>query len=135
MQELGRVLLVCCRCTPFCALKTLCHRGVLQQIAAFRSYERTYFFWWKSLMALLAPLILLLDHGDSEHARRAYLAAVLVVLGFITNRLNVSITGMEAAAGRHYIPKWTEVRVTAAIIAGGFAHLRPGGKVPADLRG
>jgi len=50
-----------------------------------------------------------------------YLAAVLVVLGFITNRLNVSITGMEGAAGMHYIPKWTEMAVTAMMIAGGFA--------------
>lgn len=44
-----------------------------------------------------------------------------MVLGFVTNRLNVSITGMESAAGMHYIPKWTEVAVTGAIIAVGFA--------------
>jgi Ni/Fe-hydrogenase subunit HybB-like protein len=43
------------------------------------------------------------------------------VRGFITNRLNVSITGMETAAGQHYIPRWTEVAVTGAIIAAGFA--------------
>ena len=47
--------------------------------------------------------------------------SVLVVLGFITNRLNVSITGLESAAGVHYVPKWTEVAVTGAIIAVGFA--------------
>jgi Ni/Fe-hydrogenase subunit HybB-like protein len=50
-----------------------------------------------------------------------YVAAVLVVLGFITNRLNVSITGLESAAGMHYVPKWTEIAVTGAIIAAGFA--------------
>ena len=44
-----------------------------------------------------------------------------MVLGFITNRLNVSITGLESAAGMHYVPKWTEVAVTGAIIAAGFA--------------
>ena len=46
---------------------------------------------------------------------------MLVVLGFITNRLNVSITGMESSAGLHYIPRWTEVAVTGGIIASGFA--------------
>ena len=46
---------------------------------------------------------------------------MLVVLGFITNRLNVSITGQESAAGMHYITKWTEIAVTGAIIAAGFA--------------
>jgi Ni/Fe-hydrogenase subunit HybB-like protein len=44
-----------------------------------------------------------------------------VVLGFVTNRLNVSITGMEASAGMRYVPKWTEIAVTGAIIAAGFA--------------
>jgi Ni/Fe-hydrogenase subunit HybB-like protein len=43
------------------------------------------------------------------------------VLGFITNRLNVSITGMETSAGLHYVPRWTELAVTGAIIAAGFA--------------
>jgi len=46
---------------------------------------------------------------------------VLVVLGFITNRLNVSITGQESAAGLRYVPKWTEISVTLAMIAAGFA--------------
>ena len=46
---------------------------------------------------------------------------MLVVLGFVTNRLNVSITGMETSAGLHYVPKWTEVAVTGSIIAVGFA--------------
>jgi Ni/Fe-hydrogenase subunit HybB-like protein len=54
-------------------------------------------------------------------AQGLYLAAVLVVLGFITNRLNVSIIGQETSAGMHYVPKWTEIAVTGAIIAAGFA--------------
>jgi len=28
---------------------------------------------------------------------------------------------MESSAGMHYVPKWTEVAVTGAIIAAGFA--------------
>jgi Ni/Fe-hydrogenase subunit HybB-like protein len=44
-----------------------------------------------------------------------------VIFGFIANRLNVSVTGMEAGSGTHYVPKWTEVAVTLAIVAVGFA--------------
>jgi Ni/Fe-hydrogenase subunit HybB-like protein len=44
-----------------------------------------------------------------------------VLLGFVANRLNVSITGLESSAGLHYIPKWTELAVTGAITAAGFA--------------
>jgi Ni/Fe-hydrogenase subunit HybB-like protein len=46
---------------------------------------------------------------------------VLVVLGFITNRMNVSITGFEGSTGVRYFPKWTELAVTGSIIAAGFA--------------
>jgi Ni/Fe-hydrogenase subunit HybB-like protein len=45
----------------------------------------------------------------------------MVVFGFITNRLNVGITGLEAGSGTHYIPKWSEVAVTLSIVAAGFA--------------
>jgi Ni/Fe-hydrogenase subunit HybB-like protein len=54
-------------------------------------------------------------------ANGLYFAAVLVVLGFITNRMNVSITGFEGSTGVRYFPKWTELAVTGSIIAAGFA--------------
>jgi Ni/Fe-hydrogenase subunit HybB-like protein len=53
-----------------------------------------------------------------------YVCALLVIFGFITNRLNVSVTGMEAGSGTTYIPKWSEIAVTLAIIALGFAIFR-----------
>jgi Ni/Fe-hydrogenase subunit HybB-like protein len=72
-------------------------------------------------MGLAAPLILLCFKKVRMTAGGLYLSAVLVLLGFVTNRLNVSITGMEAQAGVRYVPKWTEAGITAAIIAAGFA--------------
>jgi Ni/Fe-hydrogenase subunit HybB-like protein len=53
-----------------------------------------------------------------------YACAVMVVFGFITNRLNVGITSLEAGSGVHYIPKWSEVAVTLSIVAAGFAIFR-----------
>jgi Ni/Fe-hydrogenase subunit HybB-like protein len=53
-----------------------------------------------------------------------YGCAVLVLFGFVSNRLNVSITGMEAGSGVSYFPKWTEVAVTLAIVALGFLIFR-----------
>ncbi len=70
---------------------------------------------------MLLPIALLINPCIRRTAGGLCLSAVLVVLGFVTNRLNVSITGMEGAAGVHYIPKWTEIAVTASIIGAGFA--------------
>lgn len=42
----------------------------------------------------------------------------------MTHRLNVSVTGLEASSGVHYVPKWTELAITLAIVAAGFAVFR-----------
>jgi Ni/Fe-hydrogenase subunit HybB-like protein len=50
-----------------------------------------------------------------------YASALLVVMGFVTNRLNVAITGFEAAQGERYVPAWSELAVTLMLVAVGFA--------------
>jgi len=119
IQELGRVLLVVLSVYGILRFEDLLHRGVLKLL--FQPSYETYLFWLELVLALILPLILLAQKRIRTTAGGLYVIAVLVVLGFITNRLNVSITGLESSAGMHYIPKWTELAITAAIIAGGFA--------------
>jgi Ni/Fe-hydrogenase subunit HybB-like protein len=76
-------------------------------------------------IALLAvPLALLAGGRYQGRPARLYACSVLVVFGFIANRLNVSVTGMETGSGTHYFPMWTEVAVTLALVALGFAVFR-----------
>ena len=96
------------------------------------SYEQ-HFFLLEIFLSVLAPLGLLLVPKIRESAQGLYLAAVLTLLGFVTNRLNVAITGVENAVGARYTPKWTEVVITAMFVALGFRHLRLGRKIPAYL--
>jgi Ni/Fe-hydrogenase subunit HybB-like protein len=119
LQELGRVLVVVLAVLAILRIEDLLHRGVLSLL--FKPSYEMYLFWLELLLSLIAPLLLLSQRRIRRTAGGLYVAAVLVVLGFITNRLNVSITGQESAAGMHYIPKWTEIAVTGAIIAAGFA--------------
>jgi Ni/Fe-hydrogenase subunit HybB-like protein len=119
LQELGRVLVVVLSVYGILRFEDLLHRGALKMLLQ-PGYE-VYLFWLEISLSLLLPLILLSQKKIRTTAQGLYLAAVLVVLGFITNRLNVSITGQESVVGRHYIPKWTEIAVTGAIIAAGFA--------------
>jgi Ni/Fe-hydrogenase subunit HybB-like protein len=119
LQELGRVLVVVLCVYGILRFEDLLHRGVLKMLLQ-PGYE-VYLFWLEMSLSLLLPLLLLSQKKIRTTAQGLYLAAVLVVLGFITNRLNVSITGLESAAGMHYVPKWTEIAVTGAIIAAGFA--------------
>jgi Ni/Fe-hydrogenase subunit HybB-like protein len=119
IQELGRVLLVVLGVYGILRFEDLLHRGILRQLLV-PGYE-TYLFWIEILLTLLLPLALLSQKKLRTSAGGLYVIAVLVVLGFITNRLNVSITGLESSAGVRYAPKWTELSITAAIIAAGFA--------------
>jgi Ni/Fe-hydrogenase subunit HybB-like protein len=118
LQELGRVLVVVLCVYGILRFEDLLHRGMLRRTLQ-PGYEM-WLFWLEIMLSLVLPLALLTQKAVRTSAKGLYVAAVLVVLGFITNRLNVSITGIEGSAGVHYIPKWTELAVTGAIIAAGF---------------
>jgi len=94
-------------------------RGALK-LVAHGGYE-TGLFLLEIGLGLVLPIVLLMIPKVRESSGGLYLSSVLVVLGFVTNRMNVAITGMEASAGVHYFPKWTEWAVTASIIGAGFA--------------
>ena len=119
LSDLGRILAVVLSVYAVLKFEDLYHRGALKLLLQPR-YE-TYLFLLEIGGGLLLPIVLLFTKRIRESRGGLYLAAVLTVLGFITNRLNVSITGMEGAAGVHYVPKWTEMAVTGMIVAMGFA--------------
>ena len=119
LRELGRILAVVLLVYTVLRAQDLYHRGALKLVLQ-PGYE-TWLFLLEVLLGLAAPIVLLLIPRVRRTAGGLYLAAVLTLLGFITNRLNVSTTGMETSAGMHYLPKWTELAVTASIIAVGFA--------------
>jgi Ni/Fe-hydrogenase subunit HybB-like protein len=117
--SLGRTLLVLLAVYSVLRFQDLYHRGVLALLTHL-NYE-TSLFLLEVTIGLGLPIALLMTRRIRESVGGLYIAAVLVVLGFITNRLNVSITGMEASAGLHYVPRWTEFAVTGSIIGAGFA--------------
>ncbi len=119
LRDLGRVLVVVLALYGILRFEDLYHRGVLRLIFA-SGYEQR-FFLLEMFLSLVAPLGLLLVPKIRESAQGLYLAAVLTLLGFVTNRLNVTITGVENAVGGRYAPKWTEVVITAMFVALGFA--------------
>ena len=45
----------------------------------------------------------------------------MVVLGFVMNRINVSITGLEGYQGARYVPSLGEGIITMSLVAAGVA--------------
>ncbi len=119
LQELGRVLVVVLAVYAVLRFEDLLIRHALK-LALQPGYEM-YLFWLEIALSVFIPLILLSQPRLRTSPNGLYWTAVVVVLGFITNRMNVSITGFEGSTGVRYFPKWTELAVTGMIIAAGFA--------------
>ncbi|MFZ0288606.1 MAG: NrfD/PsrC family molybdoenzyme membrane anchor subunit [Candidatus Sulfotelmatobacter sp.] len=79
--------------------------------------EETLLFWLEIALLVIIPLILLNQQKVRQNPQYLYGTCAVVVMGFITNRLNVSITALQASSGIYYVPKWTEFAATLATIA------------------
>jgi hypothetical protein len=73
------------------------------------------------LQTVLLPLALLASPAIRRRPEGIVAGAFLAVLGFVMNRLNVSVTGMEGAAGVRYLPSWMEITVSLGLVALGMA--------------
>jgi Ni/Fe-hydrogenase subunit HybB-like protein len=88
--------------------------------------EETALFWLEILLLVIAPLFLLNMQKVKQNPQYLYGTCALIVMGFMTNRLNVSITALQASSGIYYVPKWTEfaaslATITAAVVAFHYA--------------
>jgi Ni/Fe-hydrogenase subunit HybB-like protein len=97
------------------------HRGALPGL--FENRLENWLFGLE-IALLLAPTVMLFRASVRRSPDAMYVAAVSWILGFIANRLNVAITGLEKSSGTQYVPRWTEVVVTLFICALGFAAFR-----------
>jgi Ni/Fe-hydrogenase subunit HybB-like protein len=121
LAGMGRVLAVLSSVYLVLRFLDLHRRGALRHVVENRI--ESYLFCLEIALMLLPALLLLRAHVR-QRPRALYTCAVLVIFSFLANRLNVSLTGMEAASGTQYLPKWTEVMVTLSIVAIGFAIFR-----------
>ena len=118
LASMARVLTVLLATYLTMRFLDLYHRRALRLLLEPRT--ETYLFIVEILL-MLVPLVLLLRRRVRTNPASLYICAVMVVLGFVSHRLNVSVTGMERGSGVSYVPKWTEVVITLSLIALGFA--------------
>ncbi len=87
----------------------------------FINRTETYFFWAEILGGVIIPMTLLSFRKVRKNQLILFLSIIMVILGFVMNRLNVAITGMESYAKAGYFPSWMEISVTLMAVALGFA--------------
>jgi Ni/Fe-hydrogenase subunit HybB-like protein len=119
LEPLGRVMVVVLSVYGILRLQDLARRGALAGLRQ-PDYEGTMFLLEIGLGVLL-PILLLAIPRIRGTQPGLVTGAFLAVLGFVMNRMNVSVTGMERASGVTYLPSWMEFAVSIGLVAAGFA--------------
>jgi len=118
LASLGKAMAVVLGVYGILRFRDLWARGALVYLR--QASTETVLFALEIVLGLVLPLFLLLVRRVREDRDGLFAIAALVITGFLLNRLNVSITGLEYSAHAHYFPKWTEVAVTLSIVGMGF---------------
>jgi Ni/Fe-hydrogenase subunit HybB-like protein len=119
VSEVGRILVAALGFYGVVRVYDLIHRGALGH--AFGLSSTALLFDLEFVLGVLVPMALLARPAVRASRGGLYGSSLLVVMGFVVNRLNVSITGFEATQGSHYVPAWSELAVTLMLVAVGFA--------------
>ncbi|UCE19416.1 MAG: Ni/Fe-hydrogenase cytochrome b subunit [Gemmatimonadota bacterium] len=118
LADLGRVMLVTLGVYLILKIQDFTAHGVWQYLSQMRT--ETYLFLLEIVTGVIAPIVLLLIKKIRISARGLYYVSVCTITGFLLNRINVAITGMQASSGVSYFPSWMEIAITTAIVATGF---------------
>jgi Ni/Fe-hydrogenase subunit HybB-like protein len=93
-------------------------RGVTRELWPLN--RASVFFMAELLLGTVIPMILFSLDRIRRNTKWLYHAGQLAVVGFVVGRLNVSVTGFEVAAGKSYVPSWTEFAVTLMLVVIGI---------------
>ncbi len=99
-------------------LRDLGVRGAFAQVWALT--PQSWIFLAEVGLGVAVPMVLLASARFRSSPRRLAAAQGLVVLGFIFNRLNVSVTAVEAAVGSRYMPAVPEFVASMGLVALGM---------------
>ncbi len=66
--------------------------------------EETWLFWVEITLFLIVPLVMFTARRARWDPQWLYWGSASVVMGFMANRINVSITGLRESSGTYYVP-------------------------------
>lgn len=144
LEPLARAMVVALGIYGLMRFQVIVRNGSIRELRN-PTYEG-WMFMAEIIVGVVLPVAMLAFRKVRQNPTGLVLGAFLAVLGFVMNRLNVSVTGMERALGGRYIPSVMEVVVSLGLVAIGMAvfalavrhlHIFPEGPVagaPAGAR-
>ncbi len=86
----------------------------------FTGYWQNLLWWAEIIIGVVLPIILFSIPKVRESRGGVFSGAVLVVFGLILNRFNVSLLALAMRPGFSYFPHWTEIFISAGVVAWGM---------------
>jgi len=122
LTELSRISVVALAIYATMKIVDLKDRDAMNLL--FLPRTETYFYWGEIMVGVIVPMILFSMKKVRSSQTGLFVGAIFIILGFVMNRLNISLTGMESWAGVSYFPSWMEISVTLTIVTVGFIAFR-----------
>ena len=89
--------------------------------SAFTFSMESSLFQAEMIIGVLIPIVLLFIRKFRTSEKSLFWISFMVVIGVIINRMNVTVTGIQAGiATETYFPSWMEISITMGLVATGF---------------
>ena len=89
----------------------------------FSSYPQSLLWWAEIVIGVILPIILFSMPRVRQSRTMLFWTAVLVVVGLILNRFNVSLLALGMRPGYTYFPHWMEFAISVGLVADGLLVL------------
>lgn len=83
----------------------------------FTAYPYNLLWWAEIMIGVITPIILFSMPFVKQNRGWIFWTAVLVILGLILNRFNVSMLALGMREGYIYFPHWMEIAISVALVA------------------
>jgi Ni/Fe-hydrogenase subunit HybB-like protein len=118
LSQLAKVVVVVLALYFTVRIQDLMNRDALHYV--FEPSYQSIMFIGEIVLGVLVPLTLLMFAKIRASKAGLFYSSILVLMGFVAQRMNTAITSMEQWPARTYIPSWQELAITLGLAAFGF---------------
>jgi len=83
----------------------------------FTVYPMNLLWWGEIIVGVILPIILFSMPSVRQNRSAVFWSAVLVIVGLVLNRFNVSMLALAIRPGFTYFPHWMEIAISVALVA------------------
>jgi Ni/Fe-hydrogenase subunit HybB-like protein len=83
----------------------------------FTAYPQNLIWWAEIIIGVISPIILFSIPELRNNRKTVFWTSVMVVIGLMINRFNVTMLAMTMRPGYAYFPHWMEFAISAGLVA------------------